>query len=107
MDNEWQLWPHLQGLLIGAATFLIIGFFHPLVIKAEYYWGTRSRWAFLALGVAGITASLAVENQTLSSLCGVTAFSALWSIREIKQQEERVRKGWFPRNPKRKYPFNH
>ena len=89
MDNEWQLWPHLQGLLIGAATFLIIGFFHPLVIKAEYYWGTRSRWAFLALGVAGITASLAVENQTLSSLCGVPAFSALRSIRAIKQPQER------------------
>jgi len=29
---------HLEGLLIGVATFLIIGLFHPVVIKAEYYW---------------------------------------------------------------------
>ena len=27
------------GLLVGLATFLIIGLFHPLVIKAEYYLG--------------------------------------------------------------------
>ena len=25
------------GILIGLATFLIIGLFHPLVIKGEYY----------------------------------------------------------------------
>ena len=30
---------HFEGLLIGACTFLIIGLFHPLVIKMEYYWG--------------------------------------------------------------------
>ena len=29
------------GILIGLATFLIIGLFHPLVIKGEYYFGTR------------------------------------------------------------------
>ena len=27
------------GILIGLATFLIIGLFHPLVIKGEYYFG--------------------------------------------------------------------
>ena len=27
---------NLVGLLIGIVTFLIIGLFHPLVIKAEY-----------------------------------------------------------------------
>ena len=32
---------HFDGLLIGMATFLIIGLFHPVVVKAEYYWGTR------------------------------------------------------------------
>ncbi|HQG67393.1 MAG TPA: DUF4491 family protein, partial [Paludibacteraceae bacterium] len=31
-----------KGLLIGIAVFLMIGIFHPLVIKAEYYWGIRS-----------------------------------------------------------------
>ena len=30
---------NLTGLLIGGATFLIIGLFHPIVIKGEYYFG--------------------------------------------------------------------
>ena len=30
---------NFTGLLIGVATFLCIGLFHPLVIKAEYYFG--------------------------------------------------------------------
>lgn len=30
---------HLSGLVIGICTFLIIGLFHPIVVKAEYYWG--------------------------------------------------------------------
>lgn len=32
---------NFDGLLIGIATFLIIGLFHPVVVKAEYYWGTE------------------------------------------------------------------
>ena len=28
------------------------------------------------------------------------------SILEIFEQQERVRKGWFPKNPRRKYPFD-
>ncbi|MBQ8450132.1 MAG: DUF4491 family protein, partial [Bacteroidaceae bacterium] len=27
---------NFQGIIIGIATFLVIGLFHPLVIKAEY-----------------------------------------------------------------------
>ena len=32
---------NFDGLLIGIVTFLIIGLFHPVVVKAEYYWGTK------------------------------------------------------------------
>ncbi|MDE5808281.1 MAG: DUF4491 family protein, partial [Muribaculaceae bacterium] len=32
---------NLEGLAIGLATFLIIGIFHPLVIKGEYYMGQK------------------------------------------------------------------
>ena len=31
MDNEWSLWLHLQGLIIGVATFLIIGLFRVML----------------------------------------------------------------------------
>lgn len=93
---------HFTGLLIGLATFLCIGMFHPLVIKAEYYFGVRSWWAFALLGVAGSVASLFVANQVLSIMLGVLAFSSFWSIIELFKQRKRVEKGWFPKNPKRK-----
>lgn len=97
---------HLLGLLIGICTFLIIGVFHPIVIKSEYYFGTKCWWWFLVLGIAGILLSIYVDNILVSALLGVAAFSSLWSILEIFEQQDRVRKGWFPRNPKRTYPFD-
>ena len=96
---------HLAGLFIGICTFLIIGLFHPVVVKAEYYWGTKCWWIFLVLGIAGVVASLSIDNVILSSLLGVFAFSSFWTIKEVFEQEERVQKGWFPKNPTRKYNF--
>ena len=90
------------GLIVGICTFLIIGFFHPIVIKAEYYWGVRCWWLFLVVGVAATIGSLLIGNMTISTLLGVFAFSSFWSIKELYEQRERVRKGWFPRNPNRK-----
>lgn len=91
-----------SGILIGVATFLIIGLFHPLVIKAEYYIGVKSWWIFLLLGIVAAAASLLIENLTASVLLGVVAFSSFWSIGEVFEQRKRVEKGWFPKNPKRK-----
>lgn len=97
---------NLEGVLIGLATFLIIGLFHPLVIKGEYHYGRKCRWWFLGAGILFMAATLMVRNTMWSSLLGVTAFSCFWSIKEINEQVERVRKGWFPRNPRRSYPFD-
>lgn len=94
-----------EGALIGLATFLIIGLFHPIVIKSEYYYGTKCWWIFLIMGIAGITVSLTIQNTLLSALIAVFAFSSLWSILEIFEQRERVNKGWFPANPKRKSEY--
>jgi hypothetical protein len=88
---------NLTGILLGLCTFLIIGAFHPLVIKSEYYFGTRCWWLFLLLGMAGTVAALAVREMFWSSLLGVFAFSSFWGIFELFQQRERVRKGWFPK----------
>ena len=93
------------GLLIGLATFFTIGIFHPIVIKAEYYFGRRCWWAFLLAGLIFIMASLLVANNYLSIICGVVAFSSLWGILEIFQQHRRVQRGWFPMNPKRKKDY--
>ena len=94
---------HLLGLAIGLCTFLIIGLFHPVVIKCEYYFGTRCRWWFLVLGTLMLAAAIVVADVFWSAVLGVTAFSSYWTILEIFEQRERVRKGWFPKNPKRKY----
>ncbi len=96
---------HLFGLVTGICTFLIIGLFHPVVIKAEYYWGTRCWWIFLLLGIVAAAGSLCVSHILLSVLLGVFSFSSFWSIKEVFEQEERVRKGWFPKNPRRTYKF--
>jgi len=92
---------NLMGLTIGIATFLIIGLFHPIVIKAEYYCGTKCWWAFLIVGIVCIGLSILIKEILLSTLMGVVAFSSFWSILEIFEQTKRVEKGWFPENPKR------
>ena len=90
---------HFKGLIIGLATFIIIGIFHPIVIKAEYYIGKKIWPLFLIVGLGLIGISIFIENITISAIIGVTGFSSLWSINEIIEQEERVKKGWFPENP--------
>ena len=93
---------NFTGLIIAVTTFLVIGLFHPIVIKSEYHFGTRCWWVFSLAGIAFIAVSLAVRNDILSPVLGVVGCSCLWSILELFQQRERVRKGWFPMNPKRK-----
>lgn len=78
---------------------MIIGLFHPVVIKTEYHFGVRVWWVFLVLGLASVGASLMVKDTLLSTLLGVFAFSSFWSIKELFEQRERVRKGWFPKKP--------
>ena len=90
---------NITGLIIGLVTFLVIGLFHPLVIKAEYYLGVKSWWIFLIAGIGFVIASVLVENLIASIIMGVVAFSSFWGILEIFQQHKRVEKGWFPAGP--------
>ncbi len=92
---------HLTGLAIGVATFLIIGLFHPLVIRGEYHFGTGCWWVFLVMGIASVAASIVVGELFWSTLLAVWGASSLWSIGELFEQRRRVEKGWFPANPKR------
>lgn len=90
---------NIYGILTGLATFLIIGFFHPIVIKAEFYFGVKCWWLFAVTGILFSVLSLITESMIVSTILGVVAFSSFWSILEIFQQRERVRKGWFPKGP--------
>ena len=90
------------GILLGTASFVIIGLFHPIVIWAEYHFGKGCWPVFLAVGLLPAAASLTVSNLYAGALLGIVAFSCFWSIRELFEQEQRVKKGWFPKNEKRK-----
>ena len=93
---------NFTGIVIGVSSFLCIGLFHPIVIKAEYYFGTRGWWVFLLVAVSCIVGSLLTKAIIPSTILGVVAFSSLWSILELFKQRKRVEKGWFPKNPNRK-----
>ncbi|WP_195283544.1 DUF4491 family protein [Harryflintia acetispora] len=92
----------LSGILIGLMSFAIIGLFHPVVIKCEYYFGARVWPAFLAAGIGFLLLSLLPDSVIVSSTLGVLGFTCLWSIGELREQRRRVERGWFPENPNRK-----
>jgi hypothetical protein len=96
---------YFTGIIIAISTFLIIGVFHPVVIKVEYYSGTRYWWVFLLLGLLSIGAAMLIANPLLSAVIGVFGASSLWTIGELFSQRKRVLKGWFPMNPKRKHEY--
>lgn len=97
---------NITGIAIAVSTFLVIGLFHPIVIKTEYYFGTRPWWVFGFVGVACIVCSLCIESTLWSSIIGVVGASSLWSIGELFEQKRRVEKGWFPMNPQRKNQYH-
>lgn len=102
MVSEFLQETHLLGLVLGLCTFLVIGMFHPICIKCEYYFGVRCWWWFAILGAVMCAVSYIVADPFWSTLAGVVGFSSFWTILEIFEQRERVRKGWFPANPNRK-----
>lgn len=93
---------NFDGLIIGIFTFFIIGIYHPIVVKGEYYFGKKIWPLFLILGIVAILLSLIIRSNIASPLLSIWGVSSLWSIHELYEQEERVKRGWFPSNPQKK-----
>lgn len=51
IDKKGMSFMNYDGIIIGLTSFLIIGLFHPIVIKAEYYIGKKIWPVFLILGI--------------------------------------------------------
>ncbi|MHB8063431.1 MAG: DUF4491 family protein [Ruminiclostridium sp.] len=92
---------YITGVVIGLFSFAVIGAFHPIVIKSEYYFSEKIWSVFLIFGLLFLGCSIVTKMVLLSSLFSILGFTCLWSIRELKEQRERVKKGWFPQNPKK------
>ena len=90
------------GAAVGLLSFLIIGVLHPVVIKTEYHFGKRAWPVFAVAGAVALAGSLLCGDVVVSIILGILSFSLFWSIKELYDQEERVRKGWYPENPDRK-----
>lgn len=92
---------NIYGIIVAIICFLCIGLFHPIVIKSEYFFSAKCWPVFLAAGMLLLIISAFMENIHIAIIFGLLGCSCLWSIIELKQQEQRVAKGWFPANPKR------
>ena len=92
---------NFEAVIVGAASLVIIGAFHPIVIKAEYYFSARCWRIFAVSGALFLSAAL-FTHGILAYILAIVGTACLWSIVELFHQEKRVEKGWFPKNPKRK-----
>lgn len=92
---------NFNGIVIAVLTFLIIGLYHPLVINAEYYFSKKIWPLFGIAGVIFIFFSVHTESTLAGTVLAVFGARAFWSIKELYEQEKRVEKGWFPKNPHR------
>ena len=80
---------NLEGVIVGVASLLVIGAFHPLVIWCEYRFTQRIWPVFLITGLLCMLAALLLQGL-FSILLGLLGASCLWSIRELKEQPN----GW-------------
>ena len=92
---------NFNGLIMGAASFLIIMISRYSCIIGEYHF-TKKIWIlFLIIGIISIISAFFISNILISGILSIIGFSYLWGIQEVIEQETRVEKGWFPKNPKR------
>lgn len=93
---------NLIGLVAAAGTFLGTWFGHVAVRKIESL--SPTIWLpTLIFAVAGIGLewlALTTFNLFLSTACGILGFTFLWDALEFTRQQNRVKKGHAPANPK-------
>lgn len=90
-----------NGLLLGLFMLIAIGFGFFWVIKVEYYLGARVWKAVLVIGVLLCLATLFIPHFLPSALLGILGGSIVWGATELLPQEERVKRGLFPQNPRK------
>ena len=92
---------NLTGLYLGIYMLFMIGVGFWWVIKLEFLVGAHIWKGVLALGLILTLVSLFLPNFWASALVGIFGGSVVWGATELPDQEERVKRGIFPANPKR------
>jgi hypothetical protein len=92
---------NLSGVYLGLFMLVAIGIGFVWVIKLEFYVGAHIWKWVLALGIILSLASLWIPSFWVSALTGILGGSIAWGATELPDQEERVKRGDFPANPKR------
>jgi len=101
IQREFMMNLNFSGIIIGISTFLIIAIARYACIKGEYYFSKKFWIVFLTLGIGFLIAALLINELLVACIMAIAGFSFLWGIGEIIEQEERVKKGWFPKKPKK------
>jgi hypothetical protein len=95
---------HFFGLLLGLATFLIIGIGFVWVIRGERYFGYLWWPYVMGLGALVVVGSLFIRSDWGSALLGAFGASLIWGSTEFKEQAIRAELGWYPFNAKKFQP---
>lgn len=95
MNLQWA------GLVLAVVTFATIGLGHEAVRKINYFYGTKPVPAVFVAGLLFLFISLRVESNLASAALGIVGITTLWDSFELIRQEERIRRGHAPVNPKR------
>ena len=81
---------------------MAIGLGYVWVIRLEYHVGACVAKAVAALGIAVVLASLFIPSFVLSAIVGIVGGTLVWGATELPRQEERVTRGLFPANPRKR-----
>jgi len=89
------------GLGLALFTLISIGFGFWWVVKLEYIFGARIWKIVLGLGILICLVSAFMPDFKTAALIGILGGSLVWGATELPAQEDRVKRGHFPANPKR------
>lgn len=89
------------GPVLAVTTVLTIWFGHVMVRRVNFWFGTKPVPLVALMGAAAVVASLFVPSNLGSACLGIVGVTTLWDAFELVRQEERVRQGKAPENPRR------
>lgn len=89
------------GFYLSLFMLFVIGIGFVWVIKLEYYLGAGIWKGVLAIGLLLSVGSIFMPTFVTSAVMGIFGGSVVWGATELPDQEERVKAGHFPANPRR------